>query len=116
MSKKPIYKSILLKLSGEALLGSRSHGIDAETCASFATQIKGVHKLGTKIALVVGAGNFFRGQVESERFGLDQSVADYMGMLATVLNGTSPPAVGIRSSRSMSVACRSASGNWTVIS
>ncbi|HQP10401.1 MAG TPA: UMP kinase [Candidatus Omnitrophota bacterium] len=87
LNKKPIYKSILLKLSGEALLGSQSHGIDAEVCASFASQIKEVRALGTKVALVVGAGNFFRGQVESKRFGLDQSVADYMGMLATVLNG-----------------------------
>ena len=87
MSKKPIYKSILLKLSGEALLGSQAHGIDAEVCASIAAQIKEVRELGTKVALVVGAGNFFRGQVESKRFGLDQSVADYMGMLATVLNG-----------------------------
>lgn len=85
--KKPIYKSILLKLSGEALLGKESHGIDAEVCASMAEQIKEVCALGTKVALVVGAGNFFRGQVESKRFGLDQSVADYMGMLATVLNG-----------------------------
>jgi len=87
LSKKPIYKSILLKLSGEALLGSQSHGIDAEICGSFASQIKEVRALGVKVALVVGAGNFFRGQVESKRFGLDQSVADYMGMLATVLNG-----------------------------
>lgn len=69
------------------MLGSQSHGIDAEVCASFATQIKEVRALGVKVALVVGAGNFFRGQIESKRFGLDQSVADYMGMLATVLNG-----------------------------
>ncbi len=87
LSKKPVYKSILLKLSGEALLGKQAHGIDAEVCASFASQIKEVRALGVKVALVVGAGNFFRGQVESKRFGLDQSVADYMGMLATVLNG-----------------------------
>ncbi len=86
-SKKPVFKRILLKLSGEALLGSRSHGIDAETCASFARQIKDVQSLGVKVAVVVGGGNIFRGQVESKRFGLDQSVADYMGMLATVLNG-----------------------------
>jgi len=87
LSKKPIYKSILLKLSGEALLGSQDHGIDAEICASFASQIKDVCALGVKVAVVVGGGNFFRGQLESKRFGLDQSVADYMGMLATVLNG-----------------------------
>jgi uridylate kinase len=87
LSKKPIYKCILLKLSGEALLGSQDHGIDAEICASFASQIKEVRALGVKVAVVVGGGNFFRGQLESKRFGLDQSVADYMGMLATVLNG-----------------------------
>ena len=86
-SKKPAFKRILLKLSGEALLGRESHGIDAETCASFARQIKDVRSLGVKVAVVVGGGNIFRGQVESKRFGLDQSVADYMGMLATVING-----------------------------
>ena len=85
--QKPVYKRILLKLSGEALLGSKQHGIDAETCASFAAQIKEVRDLGVEIAIVVGGGNIFRGHVESKRFGLDQSVADYMGMLATVLNG-----------------------------
>ena len=85
--QKAVYKRILLKLSGEALLGTKQHGIDAETCASFAAQIKEVRDLGVQVALVVGGGNIFRGHVESKRFGLDQSVADYMGMLATVLNG-----------------------------
>lgn len=85
--QKAVYKRILLKLSGEALLGAKQHGIDAETCASFAVQIKEVRDLGVQVALVVGGGNIFRGHVESKRFGLDQSVADYMGMLATVLNG-----------------------------
>ncbi len=84
---KPVYKCVLLKLSGEALLGKQEHGIDAEICASFASQIKEICDLGIKVALVVGGGNIFRGQVESKRFGLDRSVADYMGMLATVLNG-----------------------------
>ncbi len=86
-NKKPVYKCVLLKLSGEALLGKQEHGIDAEICASFASQIKEICNLGIKVALVVGGGNIFRGQVESKRFGLDRSVADYMGMLATVLNG-----------------------------
>lgn len=85
--QKAVYKRILLKLSGEALLGAKQHGIDAETCASVAVQIKEVRDLGVQVALVVGGGNIFRGHVESKRFGLDQSVADYMGMLATVLNG-----------------------------
>ncbi len=87
MTKKPAYKRILLKLSGEAMMGSQQHGIDAEMCASLAAQIKEVRVLGVQMALVVGGGNIFRGQVESKRFGLDRSVADYMGMLATVLNG-----------------------------
>lgn len=84
---KPIYKSILLKLSGEAMMGRFDHGIDAEMCASLAGQIKEVVNLGVTVALVVGGGNIFRGQVASKSFGLDRSVADYMGMLATVLNG-----------------------------
>lgn len=68
-------------------MGSQDHGIDAEMCASLARQIKEVRDLGVTIALVVGGGNIFRGQVASKEFGLDRSVADYMGMLATVLNG-----------------------------
>lgn len=85
--KKPVYKRILLKLSGEALQGKQGHGIDADVCAEFAAQIKEIHHMGVQVALVVGAGNIFRGQFESKRFDLDRSVADYMGMLATVLNG-----------------------------
>ena len=85
--KKPVYKRILLKLSGEALQGRQVHGIDAEMCASLATELKEIHDLGVEVAIVVGGGNLFRGHVESRRFGLDRSVADYMGMLATVLNG-----------------------------
>ncbi|MFA5087995.1 MAG: UMP kinase [Candidatus Omnitrophota bacterium] len=87
MEKSPIYKRIVLKLSGEAMMGNQAHGIDAEMCASLASQVKEVQSLGVKVALVVGGGNIFRGQVASKRFGLDRSVADYMGMLATVLNG-----------------------------
>ena len=56
LSKKPVYKSILLKLSGEAMMGSQDHGIDAEICASFASQIKDVCDLGVKVAVVVGGG------------------------------------------------------------
>lgn len=86
-SKKPMYKRVLLKISGEALLGRVSHGIDAEMCASLAEEIKEIHDSGVQMALVVGGGNIFRGQVEGKRFGLDRAVADYMGMLATVMNG-----------------------------
>jgi uridylate kinase len=85
--KKPIYKRVLLKISGEALLGRVAHGIDAEMCASLAEEIKEIHDVGVQMALVVGGGNIFRGQVEGKRFGLDRAVADYMGMLATVMNG-----------------------------
>jgi len=87
LSPKPVYKTILLKLSGEAMMGKFDHGIDAEMCASLAGQIKEVVNMGVTVALVVGGGNIFRGQVASKSFGLDRSVADYMGMLATVLNG-----------------------------
>ncbi|MDE2027921.1 MAG: UMP kinase [Candidatus Omnitrophica bacterium] len=87
MKKGPVYKRVLLKISGEALLGRQQHGIDADMCASLAGQIKEVHEAGVQMALVVGGGNIFRGRLETERFGLDRSVADYMGMLATVMNG-----------------------------
>ena len=87
MNKAPVYKRVLLKLSGEALLGTLQHGIDAEMCASLAREIKEIHEAGVEMALVVGGGNIFRGQLESKRFGIDRSVADYMGMLATVMNG-----------------------------
>jgi uridylate kinase len=87
LNSQPAYQRVLLKLSGEAMMGSQEHGIDAEMCASLARQIKEIRDLGVTIALVVGGGNIFRGQVASKEFGLDRSVADYMGMLATVLNG-----------------------------
>jgi uridylate kinase len=81
------YKRILLKLSGEAFLGKREHGIDTSVCAHLAKQIKEVLDLGVEISLVVGGGNIFRGAVRSEEFEMERTVADYMGMLATVLNG-----------------------------
>jgi uridylate kinase len=81
------YKRILLKLSGEALLGKESHGIDANICAHLARQIKEIINLGTETALVVGGGNIFRGAARSKEFIMERTVADYMGMLATVLNG-----------------------------
>ena len=68
-------------------MGSQEHGIDAEMCATLARQIKEVRSLEVEVALVVGGGNIFRGQVASKQFGLERSVGDYMGMLATVLNG-----------------------------
>jgi uridylate kinase len=84
---KIAYKRIVLKLSGEALQGERSHGIDPEVIHSLASQIKRVKNLGVDIALVVGGGNIFRGQAGTGTLGMDRAVGDYMGMLATVING-----------------------------
>lgn len=88
-AKKPAYKRVVLKLSGEALQGVHRHGIDQPTLFSIAKQIKEVKQLGVETALVLGGGNIFRGQenVEAKGLDMDRSVADYMGMLATVING-----------------------------
>ena len=89
MSNRPVYKRIVLKLSGEALQGAQRHGIDQATLFSIASQIKEVRDLEVETAIVLGGGNIFRGQenVESQGLDMDRSVADYMGMLATVING-----------------------------
>jgi len=79
------YKRILLKLSGEALMGSHEFGIDPKFLDELADDIKEVYDLGVQIAIVVGGGNIFRGMNGSE-IGLDKATADYMGMLATVMN------------------------------
>jgi len=84
--KKPIFKRIILKLSGEALQGKLGYGIDAVVTRSIARRIKEVYGLGVEIALVIGGGNIFRGST-AENEGMDRSTADYMGMLATVING-----------------------------
>lgn len=81
----PIYKRILLKLSGEALMGEQGYGIDPATITRIAAEVKDVRDLGIEIAIVVGGGNIFRGLALSAK-GLDRASADYMGMLATVLN------------------------------
>ena len=80
------YQRVLLKLSGEALMGEREYGIDENTIRSFAEEIRDVHDLGIEIAIVIGAGNIFRG-VPAASSGMDRVTADYMGMLATVING-----------------------------
>ncbi|MFA6472885.1 MAG: UMP kinase [Candidatus Latescibacterota bacterium] len=82
----PAYKRILLKLSGEALAGKQGFGIDAEAINSICSQIKEIHELGVEIGIVVGGGNIFRGLKASAK-GMDRVNADYMGMLATVING-----------------------------
>src|SRR5579871_5335661 len=79
------YRRILLKLSGEALMGSGQYGIDPATLAQIADEVIDVHSLGVEIALVLGGGNIFRGVAASSR-GMDRAHADYMGMLATVIN------------------------------
>jgi len=86
MSAKPIYKRILLKLSGEALMGDQGYGIDPATITRIAQEVNDVHNLGVEVAIVVGGGNIFRGLALSAK-GMDRAGADYMGMLATVLNG-----------------------------
>ncbi len=79
------YKRILLKLSGEALMGNKGFGIDADTVDFIAREIKKVFSLGAEIAIVIGGGNIFRG-VEASVRGMERVSADYMGMLATVIN------------------------------
>lgn len=80
------YKRILLKLSGEALMGTLNHGIDPIRLNEYAVEIKEIQKTGTEIAIVIGGGNIFRG-VSGASKGMDRVQADYMGMLATVING-----------------------------
>jgi uridylate kinase len=89
MKHKPIFKRIVVKLSGEALQGSQPHGIDPKVLVSIARQIKEIRGLGVDVAIVLGGGNILRGQENTNARGLDmdRSVADYMGMLATVING-----------------------------
>lgn len=80
-------RRVLVKLSGEAFMGKLSHGIDTEVCAHLASQVKEIAELGTEIALVVGGGNIFRGVPASKKFKMERTVADYMGMIATAING-----------------------------
>jgi uridylate kinase len=79
------YKRILLKLSGESLMGDKAFGIDNDRLASYADQIKEISDLGVEIAIVIGGGNIFRG-VQAEEGGMDRTHGDYMGMLATMIN------------------------------
>ncbi len=81
-----MYKRVLLKMSGEALKGTQGHGIDPQTVLNIAQQVKDVHEKGISIGIVVGGGNIFRGKT-AEDLGMDRAQADYMGMLATVMNG-----------------------------
>jgi len=84
--KRPQYKRILLKISGEVLTGDMGYGIDPEVILQIAQEVKEVVSLGVEMAIVIGGGNIFRGVAASSK-GMDRATADYMGMLATVLNG-----------------------------
>ena len=87
MSKKRnTKKRVVLKISGEALMGKLGYGIDPEVCDSIAKQVKEVNASGVEIAIVIGGGNIFRGLKGASK-GMDRSTADYMGMLATMMNG-----------------------------
>lgn len=82
---KPVFKRILLKLSGEGLMGDKGFGVDAEIAASLAQEIATVRELGVQVCLVIGGGNFFRGAKNASE-GMDRSVADQVGMMATLMN------------------------------
>lgn len=85
MTEELKYKRVLLKLSGEALMGTREYGLDPETVQRVAEEIKDVASKGVEVSVVIGAGNIFRG-VSGASQGMDRATADYMGMLATVIN------------------------------
>lgn len=82
----PKYKRILLKLSGESLMGNKNFGLDSEVIAQYARDIKQITDMGVQVALVIGGGNIYRGMNEAET-GIERAQGDYMGMLATVING-----------------------------
>ena len=85
MTEDPVFKRVLIKLSGEALMGPLDYGTDPETVTAIAGQLKQVHDRGVEIAVVLGAGNIYRG-LSKAAAGMDRATADYMGMLATVMN------------------------------
>ena len=82
----PVYKRVLLKLSGEALMGDKNFGFDTDVIAQYAKDIKSITELGVQVAIVIGGGNIYRGMNEQET-GIERAHGDYMGMLATVING-----------------------------
>lgn len=86
--RPPIYKRILLKLSGEALMGDQKFGVDLEACRQIALQVKQISELGVQVGVVIGGGNIFRG-VRGTDSGMERTPADHIGMLATIINGIS---------------------------
>ena len=124
MSTAPKYRRVLLKVSGEALMGAGNFGIDIDVVDRIAQDVKEAHAAGSEICMVVGGGNIFRGLAGSAK-GIDRSTADYMGMLATVMNALALQAgmerVGlisrVQSAIAMNNVCepyirRRASGTW----
>ena len=85
MSNEPKYRRVLLKLSGEGLMGQQEFGLEPETVSRICKEVKSVHDQGVQVSLVIGAGNIFRG-VSGAELGIERTSADYMGMLATVIN------------------------------
>jgi uridylate kinase len=85
-NNSPVYKRVLLKLSGEALMGDQQYGVDPKVVSRIAEDVQEIQRLGVETAIVIGGGNIFRGLAASAR-GMDRATADYMGMLATVING-----------------------------
>ena len=85
MAKTPKYKRVLLKISGEVLMGEADYGLDPETVERIAADVRQVHEMGVQACLVIGGGNIFRG-LRAAATGMDRATADYMGMLATVIN------------------------------
>lgn len=83
---KPVYDRILLKLSGESLLGKQTYGLSVETARMIAHEIKEIHDLNVQIGIMIGGGNIFRG-IHGTQAGMDRASADYMGLLATMING-----------------------------
>ena len=85
MSPKPLYRRVLLKLSGEGLMGAREYGLDPAQLSGIAEEIRTVHGMGVQVCVVIGGGNIFRG-ISGAAAGMERASADYMGMLATVIN------------------------------
>src|SRR5271165_5810637 len=83
--RPPVYRRVLLKLSGEALMGDLDYGTDPERVRAIAREVADVHERGVEVAIVVGGGNIYRGLAAAAK-GMDRATGDYMGMLATVLN------------------------------
>jgi uridylate kinase len=82
----PKFKRVLLKLSGESLMGDKNFGLDSQVISRYAKDIKSIIEMGVQVAIVIGGGNIYRGMNEAET-GIERAQGDYMGMLATVING-----------------------------